>query len=191
MSIKILKKEEPTFDTSRLIAEDTWRVYVSDYLNTSPTHGAPLSQVNLPMLKRNIRVLSKDGTIEATYGAEAMDEQAAEDLGRRYDLVRTKESLMFKLGVSDLKIHFQRENDEFWHQPYSVRVGGREGGEEAAGTFKYRDEGVQERSVSENSTTRELSKEDIAGGNAAFDRIMEGVESGDGGEPADEAMEDA
>jgi len=193
MSIKILKKEEPTFDTSRLMAEDAWRVYVSDYLNAGATHGAPLGQINIPLLRRNARVLSKNGTVEATYGAEALDEQAADDLGRRFDLVRARESLEFKLGISDFRIHFKKESDELFSQPYGVRVGGVEGVEEADEVLRLRLESVQDNVVMNNDAMKGLSKEDVEGKNAAFKSILDsdGEVSSKGGDVADAAMEDA
>jgi len=225
MTIKVFKKDEPTFDVSRMLTEDQWRVYVTDYLSTGPTHGTPLDSVALPVLKRNLRLLSgEDGadaptdsnntTTTANNGSgsgSVTNPSASSDPARRYDAVRAKEALEFKVAVGDYKMQFQANSDEYWHQPAGARAGlGRAAQEIGAGTrmaeetARHRDEGVKDGFVVSNGAIRQLSKGEVEGREEEFRRLREGgaVGVGDGGNgngngnaagdgDGDEAMEDA
>ena len=164
IKIKIFKKDEPTFDSDQLMDEDKWRVYLAEYLSTGPTHGAPLGLVGLPVLKRNVRILSKDGTVTPSYsGTLPADALLTGDLGRRYDLVRAKENLEFRISVGNYKLCYQINSDEYWHQPWAVRVGGRAGADEAAQTVAFRADRVGSVLVQNNAAVRALGAEHVEG----------------------------
>jgi len=190
--MKIFKKDEATFDVDRMTVEDKWRVYLAEYLSTGPTHGAPLGHVPLPTLKRNVRVLSKDGTITPSYsGNIPADTLMTGEFGRRYDLVRAKENLEFRISVGNYKLCYQINSDEYWHQPYAVRVGGKEGAEEAMNTFGYRFDRVKDALVMNNSAMKGLSKEDVEGKNEEWRKLRDEGISALKTESADESMVDA
>lgn len=146
-TIKVFRKDEPTFDTSRMLDEDAWRVYVNDFTGVTPTTGAPQDQVKQSILKRNVRAATAGDNIEA--------------YGRRYDLVNAKEALEFRISVHEYKLQFIRGNDEFWYQPESARDMGKEGAEEALRAAERRNDAVRERFVMNNDAMKGLSKEDV------------------------------
>lgn len=139
MTIKIFKNDEPTFDIGRLMAEDIWRVYVTDYLGTGPTHGSPIELVSIPVMKRNVRVLSQNGAIDPHRPTNSEGDDAEGGASnRRFDLVRAKEALEFKIAVENLGLHFNRSSEEYFHQAPRVRSGGKDGAVEAEATAKHR-----------------------------------------------------
>lgn len=171
IGMKVFKKDEPTFETSHMMAEDAWRVYVADFLSSAPTHGTPMDSVSVPVLKRNIRALQNEGATE--------EEDGAESVKRRYDYVRAKEALEFKISVGDYKLSFQTNCDEFWHQPFRVRAGGKDAIQEAEESQKHREQKVQEELVTSNEANKGLSKEDLDVNVQAFNKLT-GVDiSGD------------
>jgi len=154
IGMKVFKKDEPTFETSHMMAEDAWRVYVADFLNSAPTHGTPML---------------KNATDE---------EEVSEALKRRVESVSAKEALDFKITVGDYKLTFQTNCDEFWHQPFRVRIGGKGGIAEAEESKGYRETKVGEDWITSNEATKGLSKEDIESKSDAFGKLGRG-EGGD------------
>lgn len=183
MTIKVFKKDEPTFDTSRLMAEDAWRVYVTDYLATSPTTGVPINEVRSPILRRNIRNINADGT---TYNA-SIDDPATSLFTRQFDLVRAKEALEFKIAVEDMKLHFTVQCSESWSQPNGARTGGQMEVEESEGSQHHHADGVQDRFVRINDAMKGASKENVESRNEAFGGVVKRGVSGNGGEEMDTA----
>lgn len=181
ISMKVFKRDEPTFETSTMIAEDVWRVYVNDFLSSAPTHGTPMDMIALPVLKRNIKQMESDS-------AGVNDEEGEANIGRRFDLVRAKEQLEFKITVGDLKLAFTPDNDEYWHQPYNARVGGRKGIEEVEESVRYREEKVDEKYRMNNAGMKGLSKEDVEGKNEEFRKVCEG--EGAAGTSGGDAMDE-
>ncbi|KAF4555812.1 Sin3a C-terminal domain-containing protein [Elsinoe fawcettii] len=167
ISMKVFKRDEPTFETSTMIAEDVWRVYVNDFLSTSPTHGTPMELVSLPILKRNIKAAASVDTTG--------EDEEGQALARRYDFVKAKEQLEFKIAVGDLKLGFTPENDEYWHQMLQARTGGKKGIEAAEETVHHRDETVAEKFKMNNEGMKGLSKEDVEGKNEQFRKVTEGI----------------
>ncbi len=182
IGMKVFKKDEPTFETSHMMAEDAWRVYVADFLSSAPTHGTPMGSVSVPILKRNVRTLQKDSTA-------GDDEDGAESIKRKFDIVRAKEALDFKISVGDYKLTFQSNCDEFWHQPLEARVGGKTGIDESERSRTHRDETVMERLVRNNEATKGLSREEIEGKNKEFGTLSQGGggEAQDKGDKMDES----
>ncbi|KAG8624101.1 hypothetical protein KVT40_009077 [Elsinoe batatas] len=183
ISMKVFKRDEPTFETSTMIAEDVWRVYVNDFLSTSPTHGTPMELISLPVLKRNIKTA---GTANGT--AEGEED---ESLARRYDFVKAKEQLEFKILVGDLKLAFTPENDEYWHQMLQARAGGKKGIEGADEAVHYRDETVAEKFTMNNEGMKGLSKEDVEGKNELFRKMADGEAQEGGAEGEGEKMDES
>ncbi|KAF2154652.1 hypothetical protein K461DRAFT_238036 [Myriangium duriaei CBS 260.36] len=182
IGMKVFKKDEPTFETSHMMAEDAWRVYVADFLSSAPTHGTPMDLVSVPVLKRNIRALQNESAVE--------DEEGAESIKRKFDIVRAKEALDFKISVGDYKITFQSNCDEFWHQPFRARVGGKEGINAAERAQSHRDEKVKDALVVNNEATKGLSKEEIDVKNEEFGKLSKGTKDVTEGGDQDKMDED-
>lgn len=136
------------------MAEDMWRVYVTDFLGTGPTHGSPIEMVSVPLMKRNVALLCKDDQVTTNVagdeGSKLSSAQSA-STGRRIDLVRAKESLEFKIAIEDLGLHFNANSEEYFHQPVSVRIG------------------ADERAIKDAEATVEHRAEDLANGKLESD----------------------
>lgn len=168
MTIKVLKKDEPTFDPTRMILEDAWRVYVADFLSVAPTVGAPIDQVHLSILPRNIRVMSKEMT--STSGTE----EEVDAFGRRFDIVKAKEGLDFKVAVEDLGIFFDINKDEYFVQPTTARDGPRTAVEDSESATHHRVDALQDTFVMNNDAMKGLSKDDVEGKNEGFGSLVKG-----------------
>lgn len=178
MTIKVFKKDEPTFDTSRLEIEDAWRVYVNDYLSLAPTIGVDIDKVHLSLLRRNLRIMTNDGTINPSFGIEESNSES----GRRYDLAKARESLEFRISVEDAKIYYQVNSEESWQQPFAVREGGKQGVEDSVKTSAVREEGFQDSYVRNSTAMVGLSKADVEGKNESYGiMVKDGVNGADEG----------
>ena len=174
MEIKVFKKEEPTFDPNRLEEEDAWRVYVTDYLSTAPTTGTRMSAVRTSVLRRNLSAASQVGTNTPSVASD----DPPNPLARRFDLVKAKENLEFKISIEDRKIFFDKEKAEYFIQPALAREGGKEGSEDAEATDRYRDDTLTDTQVINNGAMKGLSKEDVEGKNRTYAALLAGGVSG-------------
>ena len=169
---------------------DRWRVYINDFVSRAPTHGAPISEVALPVLKRNVRVLSKRGTVTPAFSGIVSNGEHTDETGRHYDILPHKEGLGFKIAVNDYKLFFTINDDEYWHQPSAARGGKKEGASDARELVLHRDEAIQDKFVMNNGSMKDLSQDDVEGKKGAFLKMIQDgapvIASGD-----DLAMEDA
>ena len=190
ISFKIFRREEPTFDVSQMEQVDRWRVYINDYVSRASTHGAPLGELALPVLKRNVRVLSKRGTITPAFSGISSNGEYTDETGRQYDILPHKEGLGFKVAVNDYKLFFTINDDEYWHQPASARAGSKETAGDARELVHHRNEAIQDKYVMNNASMKDISQDDVGGKKEAFRKMIEEgapVSSNDD----DMAMEDA
>lgn len=170
MAIKVFKKDEPTFDTNKLLLEDAWRVYVTDFLSTAPTIGTQIDQVHMSIMRRNMRIMTKNGTITPAFGA---DEEPSPFM-RRFDLVKAKEGLEFKIAVEDLGIFFDINKDEYFSQPAPAREGQKAGVDDAEAATHAREDALQDSFVMNNDAMKGLSKEDVEGRYESFGALVKG-----------------
>ncbi|PNS20411.1 hypothetical protein CAC42_5861 [Sphaceloma murrayae] len=184
ISMKVFKRDEPTFETSKMIQEDVWRIYVNDFLSTAPTHGTPMDVVSLPLLKRNMKRVESEA-------ATAGDEEPEANMGRRFDLVRAKEQLEFRISVQEFKLMFSPENEEFWQQPASARAGGKKGLDEAEETQRFREERIDERYRMNNEGMKGLSKEEVERKNGDFKKVCDGEDAGQKETAQEDAMDES
>jgi len=145
--MKVFKRDEPTFEVSQMLADDAWRVYINDYIGISPTHGVNVDSVSIPVLKRNVRTMASDITTDTSTTLPNVETDSAESTNisanktsaqRRFDLIKAKEGLEFKVSVGDYKLSFVKEKEEYWHQTFDIRQGGLNGVKLAESTARER-----------------------------------------------------
>lgn len=179
----------------RLEAEDQWRIYVHDYLSTRVTVGVRKEEVNFPAMRRSMRTMLNTGSTSASV---ATTDEAGAATGRRFDMVRAKESLNFRIAVGSLEVAFNPGDEEYWSQIQSARENAPEGIEEAVESPAHRVEEVQDHYAMNNGLMKGLSKEDVEGKNGTFVALLKdepgasAVAAGVGGNvDEDKEMEDA
>jgi len=109
-----------------------------------------VGEVAMPLLNRNVRVYD---TRNAPQDNDA--------LGRRFDLVRAKEGLDFRIAVDDMKLWFHKDRHEFWSQPQLVRESGKEGADDADDEAQHRGDVLQDTFVLNNAIMKDRSKESV------------------------------
>lgn len=162
LSIQIFKKEDPTFDTFKLLEEDRWRVYVSAYTRLPATDDKLRSK--RPYLVRSLRPLI-DPSLDNT-------EDRPDEWRKRFHQSASDEKLLLRISIPQYKLIFERNTEEYSYQPLAVRENGKEGPEEAESSVMHRAEQAQDMLVINNSAMKGLSKEDVEGKNEFFGRIV-------------------
>lgn len=184
IGIKLFKKDDPTLDTSSMLEEDLWRVYVTNLLKLAPTPDVPAVK-RRPVMHRNLRQLNVDPN--SIYAEDRSDEWR-----RRCDSTIASEQLQFRIAVEYYRMYFIKNTDEYEYQPAAVRSGGKEGVDEADATARYRDDRSQDAFVINNAAMKGLSKEDVERKNSEFGQLVTegGVVVSSGAVDEDEEMED-
>lgn len=169
---------------STLEEEDLWRVYITNFTRLASTPGVPRLPRPNGALRRNLR----------TMGVPAIDtaEERSGEWRKRWDQSVTKEDNSFRISVSQLKLYFQPNGEEFHYLPLSTRENGKEGVEEADMTARHRSEHVQDNFIINNDGMKGLSKEDVEGKNEGFKKVISegGVTVGSAEQDEDSEMED-
>ena len=184
VQIRVYRKEDPTLDTTSMLQEDLWRVYVTNLLKLAPTPDVPATR-RRPVMHRNLRQLNIDpGSI---YSDERSDEYR-----RLCDSAVSSEGLEFRVAVELYRMYFIKNTDEYAYQPAGIRSGGKEGVEDADLTARYRSDRSQDTFVINNAAMKGLSKEDVEGKNSGFSALVRegGVAVSSGPADEDEEMED-
>lgn len=179
MSIQIFKKDDPTFDTFKLLEEDQWRVYVSAYTKLPPTEEN--KNVKRPYLASTLKPLL-DPSLDNT-------EDRTDEWRRRYEQSTSEDKLILRISVQQYKLIYERNTDEYYYQPLAIREGGKEGVEDAEASVSHRAEQAQDTLVINNSAMKGLSKEDVEGKNEFFGHIVKDAATATG-ESDDSEMEE-
>lgn len=184
VAIKLFKKDDPTLDTSTMLEEDLWRVYVTNLLKNAPTPDVPQMK-RKPVLAKNFRQMNIDPNA-------AQPEERSDEWHRRVENSIASEQLVFRVAVETYRMYFIKNYEEYGYQPAAVRSGGKEGVEEADATARYRDDRSQDAFVINNAAMKGLSKEDVEGKNSGFGQMVRegGIVVSSGAMDEDEEMED-
>ncbi|KAI5200141.1 hypothetical protein E4T39_05880 [Aureobasidium subglaciale] len=183
VQIRLYKKDDPTLDTTSMLQEDLWRVYVTNLLKLAPTPDVSATK-RRPVMHRNLRQLNVDpSTINS--------EERSDDYRRLVDSAVSSEGLEFRVAVELYRMYFIKNTEEYAYQPASVRSGGKEGVEEADFTARYRSDHSQDTAIN-HAAMRGLSKEDVEGKTSGFHTLVTegGVTVSSGSADEDEEMED-
>ncbi|KAI4716895.1 hypothetical protein E4T48_06933 [Aureobasidium sp. EXF-10727] len=184
VQIRLYKKDDPTFDTTSMLQEDLWRVYVTNLLKLAPTPDVPATR-RRPVMHRNLRQLNVDpSTINS--------EERSDEYRRLCDSAISSEGLEFRVAVEFYRMYFVKSTEEYAYQPAAIRSGGKEGVEEADSTARYRSDRSQDTFVINNAAMKGLSKEDVEGKNSGFGALVRegGVTVSSGSADEDEEMDD-
>ena len=177
MSIQIFKKEDPTFDTFKLLEEDRWRVYVSAYTRIPPTDDK--LRVKRPFMTSSLRPL-----IDPSYDNT---EERSDEWRRRFQQSVSEEKLVLRISIPQYKLIFERNTEEYHYQPLAIRDNGKEGAEDAEASTMHRADQAQDTLVINNHAMKGLSKEDVEGKNEFFGRVVSegGIMVGDSSEDSE------
>ena len=184
MQIRLYKKDDPTFDTTSMLQEDLWRVYVTNFLKLAPTPDVPSTR-RRPVMHRNLRQINVDPNTMNS-------EERSDEYRRLFDSSISSEGLEFRVAVEFYRMYFVKNTEEYAYQPAAIRSGGKEGVEEADSTARYRSDRSQDTFVINNAAMKGLSKEDVEGKNSGFSALVKegGVTVSSGALDEDEEMED-
>ncbi|KAL1296692.1 hypothetical protein AAFC00_000168 [Neodothiora populina] len=175
LAVQVFKKEDPTFETFKLLEADRWRVYVSQYIRLPSTEDVRLTK--RPYLSANLRPLMEPN-LDNT-------EDRTDEWLRRYEQGTYDDKLVLRISVQQYKLMFERNTEEYYYQPLAVRENGKEGAEEAEATVSYRAEQLQDTLLINNSAMRGLSKEDVEGKNEAFAQLVKDGPGNDAGDDSE------
>lgn len=172
---------------------------MTDYVGLSPTAGTAHDRTHAAMLRRNVTALGPVtpalSTIEgaATVPSEMETTARTDGLTKRYDLVKAREALEFRLAIEDNKMHFDPSSEESWMQPGGARAGGTPAIEETDAVGPHREDGLQERFVMMSEFMKGLSQEDVEDHNGKFTGLVKsgGLAAGEAGGDDDHEMEEA
>lgn len=160
-NVRILKKDEATFNNSSLNAAKKFRYYIATYTLVEPTENISLHKVHHPFLKHSFH-------------------KPEETPGDRYDTVTIEEKKAFKIKPASYRIAFQGVKDNEPHggvdylvQNDAVRSGFLDGNEEMQRVAETRHEIMQERFVMNNAWMRNLSRDDVDARKTAFRKNVE------------------
>lgn len=172
LSINIFKKDDPTFETFKLLEEDQWRIYVSAYTRLPPTEDKiPIKRT---FLKSNLKPL-QDPHFE--HADERTDEWR-----RRYTQSTYDGNLNLRIAVSQYKITFEHNTEEYLYQPLQVRECGQEGVQDAEAAPLHRDEQVADSLIINNVAMKGQSKDDVERKNQRFAQLVKLGNTAEGGE---------
>ncbi|KAF2088148.1 hypothetical protein K490DRAFT_64822 [Saccharata proteae CBS 121410] len=151
--IQLFKKDEPTFDQSRLSKERKWNYYISSWTNTEPTEGVAHERVHMPFLKRN--------------HPEEEEEDAA-----AMEPHRSQEDLVIRVSPETYKMVFEPGSFELSVRSDKLRSGGEEGLSTAATHRENRTGLAKEKVVMNNAWMKDRSKDDVDAKKQEFARLM-------------------
>ncbi|KAF1946319.1 hypothetical protein EJ02DRAFT_249718 [Clathrospora elynae] len=164
-SVRLFKKDDPTFEFNTLDRVKRWRAYVASYMAVEPTEEVDGSRVNYPYLKKR---LAKIGNL------------SEED---RFDRIKHNDKITVSINPAAYIMTFINSEPfgtggvQYFLQPDATRMGMSETVQKPAEEYKKlndeRRERVQEILVRNNSWMKDLSRDDVDAHKTAFKKDLE------------------
>lgn len=150
--MQIFKREDATFELSRLNTEKRWSYYISSYTSMDPTEGADAQRVRMPFVKRN--TLNEDN----------------EEVNTVHHRVKSAENLIIRIVVDNYTMRFAPATDEYLFHTGATQPDSQEGNNDNETSARQREEEAMEKLVANNPWMRGLSKEDVDSKKQNFER---------------------
>lgn len=164
-TVRLFKKDDPTFEFNTLDRVKRWRAYIASYMAVEPTEEIDGSQVNYPYLRKRL----------------AKSEDFSED--DRLDHVKHSDKITISISPAGYTMTFINSEPfgtggvQYFLQPDSVRSGISESVPSPTEEYKAlndsRRERAQEKLVRNNSWMKDLSRDDVDAKKAAFQKDLE------------------
>ena len=168
-TVRLFRKDDPTFDTNSLDRTKRWRAYLASYQAVEPTEEVDHARVAYPYLKKRL--------------AKAEDSAEQDD---RLDLVKHNDKITVSISPQTYNITFINSEPfgtggvQYITLPDIVRAGARETTSQSTEQYKKlndaRRERSQEKLIRNNTWMRDLSRDEVDIQKAAFKKKIEEVE---------------
>ena len=158
MTIRVLKKDDQTFETSGMPPDVNWSYYVTAYGMRDWTEGVPRQRVHWPFLRRNL-----PREVEG-------DEAAA----RPYPPMLSDEGLTIRIAPNNYRLLWERHTADAWVHDPRVRARGLQAADGVSAERKGRFEG---RFVEKPKWAEGLSREEADKVTADFRESLGTAES--------------
>jgi paired amphipathic helix protein Sin3a len=166
-SVRLFKKDDPTFEFSALDRIKRWRAYVASYMAVEPTEEVDATRVHYPYLRKRL----------------AKTEDLSDD--DRFEHVKHSDKITVSISPAAYVMTFIHSEPsglggvQYFLQPDNVRAGVSESTPKPAEEYKAlndsRRERIQEKLVRNNTWMKDLSRDDVDAKKAAFKSSIEEV----------------
>jgi paired amphipathic helix protein Sin3a len=166
-SVRLFKKDDPTFEFNTLDRVKRWRAYIASYMAVEPTEEVDRTRVRYPYLKKRL----------------AKTEDSSED--DRLDHVKHSDKITVSISPAGYTMTFINSEPygvggiQYFLQPDSVRAGLTSGIRKPVEEYKSlndsRRDRVQEKLVRNNTWMKDLSRDDVDAKKTAFKQDLEQV----------------
>ena len=166
-TVRLFKKDDPTFDSNALDRTRRWRAYLASYQAVEPTEEVDHAKVHYPYLKKRL--------------AKVEDLAEQDD---RLDLAKHSDKITVSISPQTYNITFINSElnvggVQYFTLPDTVRAGGSESSPQPNEQFKAlndaRRERAQERLVRNNTWMRDLSRDEVDSKKSAFKQGIDEV----------------
>ncbi|OSS54046.1 hypothetical protein B5807_00884 [Epicoccum nigrum] len=166
-TVRLFKKDDPTFDSNALDRTRRWRAYLASYQAVEPTEEVDHAKVHYPYLKKRL--------------AKVEDLAEQDD---RLDLAKHSDKITVSISPQTYNITFINSElnvggVQYFTLPDTVRAGGSESSPQPNEQFKSlndaRRERAQEKLVRNNTWMRDLSRDEVDSKKSAFKQGIDEV----------------
>ena len=154
VTIRLLKKDDQTFETTGMPPDVNWSYYVTAYGMRDWTEGVPRAGVRWPFLRRS---LPRDVTGGGGGDNSANDEDALAAAARRYPPMLSDEGLTIRIAPNNYRLLWERHTADAWVNDARVRARGTRGADGARAERKAR---FESRFVEKPKWAEGLSREE-------------------------------
>lgn len=174
LSITVSKRDDPTFDTTKMDEEQRWRAYMASFTTYEFTQDVDLSAMHTPLLVRNLRsagINPKSASYPPSPASDVAD--VNQRTHQRLAAVRADEQLDMRIAVGSYYRVFHKGSQEWWAEDTQITEEGREGVTASAEAKSYRLESMTDNFVINNEGMKNVSKEDVDKKNEVFNEVIE------------------
>lgn len=167
-TVRLFKKDDPTFDSSALDKTRRWRAYLASYQAVEPTEEVDPAKIRFPYLKKRLAKI---------------EDSAEQD--NRLDVVKHSDRITVAISPQTYRISFIRSEPhgnggvQYFTLPDAVRAGVSESTPQPDEQFKTlsdtRRERAQEKLVRNNTWMRDLSRDEVDSKKSAFKQGIDEV----------------
>jgi paired amphipathic helix protein Sin3a len=167
-TVRLFKKDDPTFDSNALDRTRRWRAYLASYQAVEPTEEVNHANVQYPYLKKRL--------------AKAEDLAEQDD---RLEIVKHSDKITVSISPQTYNITFINSEPygtggvQYFTLPDPIRAGASENSLQPTEQYKAlndaRRERAQEKLVRNNTWMRDLSRDEVDSKKAAFKKGIEEV----------------
>jgi len=164
-TVRLFKKDDPTFEFNTLDRVKRWRAYIASYMAVEPTEEVDGSRVHYPYLKKRL----------------VKTEDFSED--DRLDHIKHSDKILVAISPAGYNLQFINSEPfgtggvQYFLQSDTVRAGLSQSVTKPAEEYKAlndsRRDRVQEKLVRNNSWMKDLSRDDVDAKKTAFKKDLE------------------